>query len=162
MLQNKNKTPNNVSAHKTVNFGERSLPSAQHLKSSPSFSSIQLKEEQTETLKLPSAPSNQTGIPNPLKSGIELLSGFSLDGVKVHFNSSQPAQLHAHAYAQGTDIHVAPGQEKHLPHEAWHIVQQKQGRVKPTTQLNGDVPVNDDLGLENEADVMGTKALNWH
>jgi hypothetical protein len=27
-----------------------------------------------------------------------------------------------------------PGQEQHLPHEAWHVVQQKQGRVKPTGQ----------------------------
>lgn len=35
-------------------------------------------------------------------------------------------------YSQGTDIHIGPGQEKHLPHEAWHVVQQKQGRVKPT------------------------------
>ncbi|HAP61901.1 MAG TPA: hypothetical protein DCR93_21180, partial [Cytophagales bacterium] len=34
----------------------------------------------------------------------------------------------------GTDIHLAPGQQKHLPHEAWHVVQQKQGRVKPTLQ----------------------------
>ncbi|MEM7041075.1 MAG: DUF4157 domain-containing protein [Bacteroidota bacterium] len=36
----------------------------------------------------------------------------------------------AHAYDQGTDIHIGPGQEKHLPHEAWHVVQQKQGRVR--------------------------------
>jgi hypothetical protein len=25
------------------------------------------------------------------------------------------------------DIHIGPGQEKHLAHEAWHTVQQKQG-----------------------------------
>lgn len=102
---------------------------------------------------------NNTGLPDNLKSGIENLSGYSMDDVKVHYNSSQPATLQAHAYAQGTDIHVAPGQEKHLPHEAWHVVQQKQGRVKPTMQLKGTVPVNDDTGLEKEADVMGGKAL---
>jgi hypothetical protein len=62
---------------------------------------------------------NNTGLPNQLKSGIESLSGMSLDNVKVHYNSSKPAQLNAHAYAQGSDIHVAPGQEQHLPHEAW-------------------------------------------
>ena len=28
------------------------------------------------------------------------------------------------------DIHLGPGQEKHLPHEAWHVVQQKQGQSK--------------------------------
>nr|WP_294921896.1 DUF4157 domain-containing protein [uncultured Flavobacterium sp.] len=101
---------------------------------------------------------NNTGLPDNLKSGIENLSGHSMDDVKVHYNSDKPAQLNAHAYAQGTDIHVASGQEKHLAHEAWHVVQQKQGRVKPTFQMKGKVNVNDDKGLENEADVMGGKA----
>jgi hypothetical protein len=102
---------------------------------------------------------NNTGLPDNLKTGMENLSGMSLDDVKVHRNSDKPAQLQAHAYAQGTDIHLASGQEKHLPHEAWHVVQQKQGRVKPTTQMKGKVNVNDDAGLEKEADVMGVKAL---
>ena len=102
--------------------------------------------------------SNNTGLPDDLKSGIENLSGYSMDDVKVHYNSSQPATLQAYAYAQGTDIHIAPGQEKHLPHEAWHVVQQKQGRVKATKQMKGKINVNDDIGLEKEADVMGAKA----
>jgi len=103
---------------------------------------------------------NNTGLPNTLKSGIENLSRYRMDDVKVHYNSSKPAQLQAHAYAQGTDIHIAPGQEKHLPHEAWHVVQQKQGRVKPTRQLKSKVNINDDAGLEREADVMGERALS--
>jgi hypothetical protein len=103
---------------------------------------------------------NNTGLPDNLKTGMENLSGMSLDDVKVHRNSDKPAQLQAHAYAQGTDIHLGAGQEKHLPHEAWHVVQQKQGRVKPTMQMKGKVNVNDDKGLEREADVMGAKALN--
>jgi hypothetical protein len=102
---------------------------------------------------------NKTGMPDNLKSGIENLSGMNMDHVRVHYNSSQPAQLNALAYAQGSDIHVAPGQEKHLPHEAWHVVQQAQGRVQPTTQMKTGVAVNDDPGLEHEADVMGEKAL---
>lgn len=102
---------------------------------------------------------NKTGLPDNLKSGIENLSGYSMDDVRVHYNSDKPAQLQAHAYAQGTDIHIASGQEKYLPHEAWHVVQQKQGRVKPTMQMKGDVNVNDDAGLEKEADVMGEKAI---
>jgi hypothetical protein len=102
---------------------------------------------------------NKTGLPDNLKSGIENLSGYSMDDVKVHYNSEKPAQLQAHAYAQGTDIHISSGQEKHLPHEAWHVVQQKQGRVQPTLQMKGNVNVNDDTGLENEADVMGTRAV---
>ena len=101
---------------------------------------------------------NNTGLPDPLKTGIETLSGYSMDDVKVHYNSGKPAQLQALAYAQGTDIHLAPGQEKHLPHEAWHVVQQKQGRVKPTMQLKGKVNVNDDAGLEKEASIMGGRA----
>ena len=102
---------------------------------------------------------NNTGMPDQLKSGVESLSGMDMSDVKVHYNSSQPAQLNAHAYAQGSDIHVAPGQEKHLPHEAWHVVQQKQGRVQATAQLKESVPVNDDPGLESEADIMGQKSL---
>jgi hypothetical protein len=102
---------------------------------------------------------NKTGMPDQLKSGVESLSGIDMSDVKVHYNSSQPAQLNAHAYAQGNQIHIAPGQEKHLPHEAWHVVQQKQGRVKPTMQMKEKVNVNDDLGLEKEADVMGVKAV---
>lgn len=82
-----------------------------------------------------------------------------MDDVKVHYNASEPAQLNAHAYAQGADIHLAQGQETHLPHEAWHVVQQTQGRVQPTMQLEGSVDINDDTELENEADVMGAKAL---
>ncbi|MEO0581185.1 MAG: DUF4157 domain-containing protein [Bacteroidota bacterium] len=105
---------------------------------------------------------NNTGLPDNLKSGIENLSGYAMDDVNVHYNSSQPAGLNAHAYAQGTDIHIAPGQEKHLPHEAWHVVQQKQGRVKPTRQMKGKVNVNDDEDLEKEADVMGEKAIQAH
>ncbi|MGC2237443.1 MAG: DUF4157 domain-containing protein [Pyrinomonadaceae bacterium] len=103
---------------------------------------------------------NKTGLPDNLKKGIENLSGFSMDAVRVHYNSSRPAQLNALAYTQGTEIHVAPGQERHLPHEAWHTVQQMQGRVNPTMQMKDKkVSINDDKRLENEADVMGAKAL---
>ena len=101
---------------------------------------------------------NNTGMPDNLKSGIESLSGFSMDDVRVHYNSSKPATVQALAYTQGTDIHVAPGQEKYLPHEAWHVAQQMAGRVSPTTNING-MPVNDNAGLEHEADVMGEKAV---
>lgn len=120
----------------------------------------QLTRDSTERQTASGQHRNQTGLPDQLKSGIENLSGYSMDDVKVHYNSEKPAQLQAHAYAQGTDIHVASGQDKHLPHEAWHVVQQKQGRVKPTMQMKGKAPINDDAGLELEADIMGSKALN--
>ncbi len=113
------------------------------------------KSTQPSTYKI---KQNNTGLPDGLKSGIEQLSGYSMDDVKVHYNSDAPAQLQAHAYAQGTDIHLGPGQTRHLPHEAWHVVQQKQGRVHPTKQMKGQVGVNDAAGLEQEADQMGAMA----
>lgn len=97
------------------------------------------------------------GLPAQLKANVEAMSGFNMDDVIVHYNSSKPAQMKALAYTQGTDIHVAPGQEKHLGHEAWHVVQQKQGRVAPTAQLKG-ININTDDALEHEADVMGARA----
>lgn len=100
------------------------------------------------------------GLPAQLRAGLEAMSGQDLGDVRVHYGSSKPAQLEAHAYAQGRDIHLAPGQEQHLPHEAWHVVQQAQGRVKPTTTMGGGVPVNDHVSLEREADVMGARAMS--
>ncbi len=115
-------------------------------------------ESPAQLAQQPDPKPNNTGLPDNLKAGVESLSGLSLDDVKVHYNSTEPAQLNAHAYAQGTDIHVGPGQEQHLPHEAWHVVQQAQGRVKPTTQMKDGMGVNDNQGLEREADLMGARA----
>ncbi len=114
---------------------------------------------QPDTATMSVVPPNQTGMPDLLKAGLEQMSGMDLSEVRVHRNSSKPTQLQALAYTQGTDIHVAPGQEKHLPHEGWHVVQQMAGRVKPTMQMVG-VAINDERGLEREADVMGEKALS--
>ena len=122
----------------------------------PANNPLQLQAEETTNSK---PQQNNNGLPENLKAGVEALSGYSMDDVKVHYNSDKPHQLQALAYAQGTDIHVGPGQEKHLPHEAWHVVQQKQGRVQPTMQMKQGIAVNDDKGLEYESDVMGEKAL---
>lgn len=108
----------------------------------------------------PEQKRNETGMSNNLKAGIEDLSGFAMDDVRVHYNSPEPATVQALAYTQGTDIYVAPGQEQHLPHEAWHVAQQMAGRVEPTTEVSG-LPVNDCIELEHEADVMGARANNY-
>src|SRR3954471_17169908 len=89
------------------------------------------------------------GLPERLQTVMEAMSGFSLADVVVHRNSAEPARLGALAYTRGSEIHLAPGQERHLPHEAWHVVQQAQGRVKPTLQMEG-IAINDDGGLERE------------
>jgi hypothetical protein len=100
---------------------------------------------------------NTTGLPDDLKTNLEAMSGMSLDQVKVHYNSSKPAKLDAYAYAEFPNIYIAPGQEKHLPEEAAHMVQQMQGRVKPTNEVNG-MPINDNASLEKEAVKEGQKA----
>ena len=117
------------------------------------------KRDISEEEPLQTKMENNTGMPDNLKAGVESLSGIDMSDVRVYYNSDKPANVGALAYTQGTSIHVAPGQEKHLPHEAWHVVQQKQGNVKPTLQLKDGIKVNDDLGLESEASVMGGKAL---
>jgi len=104
------------------------------------------------------AAENRTGMPSRLKAGLETLSGIDLSSVRVHRNSEKPSQVDALAYTQGQNIYVGPGQEKYLPHEGWHTVQQMQGRVQPTIQAKG-VSINDEVGLEQEADMMGMKAL---
>lgn len=103
-------------------------------------------------------PGARGGLPAQLRAGIEALSGVDMSGVRVHANSDRPAQVNALAFAQGQDIHLAPGQEHHLPHEAWHVAQQAQGRVQPTVQMAG-AAINDDPTLEAEADTMGARAL---
>jgi hypothetical protein len=102
-------------------------------------------------------PPNRTGLPDRLKAGIEHVSGFAMDDVRVQYNSTKPAGVQALAYTKGTEIHVGPGQEQHLPHEAWHVVQQAQGRAKPTLQMKG-AAINDDATLEREADTIGRQA----
>jgi hypothetical protein len=99
----------------------------------------------------------QNGLPENLRAGVESLSGLDMSDVQVHRNSAKPAAVGALAYAQGSEIHLGPGQEQHLPHEAWHVAQQKQGRVAATRQLKG-MALNDDSALEREADIMGAKA----
>ncbi len=100
-------------------------------------------------------PNNR--LPDNIQNGVEQLSGVAMDDVTVHYDSPQPAQIGALAYTTGTDIHVGSGQETHLAHEAWHVVQQKQGRVAANTQLKSQ-HINTDSTLEHEADEMGAKA----
>ncbi len=115
----------------------------------PTAMQLQKSERVDSQEQAESAPTgqqeNQTGLPDALKAGVEQLSGYSLDSIRVHYNSSRPAEVQALAYTQGTEIHVGPGQEQHLPHEAWHVVQQMQGRVQPTMQMKG-AAINDERG----------------
>lgn len=108
---------------------------------------------------------NETGIPDAVKEKMEQTFETDFSDVRVHKNSSSAPEAGALAYTQGTDIHFAPGQfnpdtssgKSLIGHELTHVVQQNEGRVQPTTEING-MPVNDSPSLEDEADRMGRKA----
>ncbi|MBO9609763.1 MAG: DUF4157 domain-containing protein [Paenibacillaceae bacterium] len=118
---------------------------------------MQLMTSQAGAAAPTTSAAGGSGMPEELQAGLEHLSGMDLSDVNVHRNSPEPAKLDALAYAQGDDIHLGPGQETHLPHEAWHVVQQRQGRVQPSMQM-GDTAINDDATLEQEASDMGAQA----
>lgn len=100
---------------------------------------------------------NRTGLPDRLKAGIEAMSGVDLSTTRVHFNSPEPARIGARAFARGDEIHLGPEGRGDLPHEAWHLVQQAQGRVPPTGRIGG-LAINDDPALEREADIAPARA----
>ncbi|WP_051312901.1 eCIS core domain-containing protein [Sporocytophaga myxococcoides] len=104
-------------------------------------------------------------LPSTVQAKMETSFGEDFSNVNIHKASSQSKDLNALAYTQGNDIHFAPGQyntesqkgQELLGHELTHVVQQREGRVQPTVQKKG-VGINDDKGLEKEADEMGEKA----
>ena len=108
---------------------------------------------------------NKTNLPDEVKSGMESSFNHDFSHVRVHANSSKAPEVGALAYTQGSDVHFAPGQfspgtssgRQLIGHELAHVVQQGQGRVSPTTTVNG-MPVNDNPALEKEADVLGARA----
>lgn len=105
----------------------------------------------------------------PLHPGVNALmsSSFNTDfsSVRVH-QDSQAQSVGALAYAQGTDLHFAPGQyqpetdrgRELIGHELAHVVQQAQGRVAAPAQAKADGGVNHDSALEREADDLGARA----
>ena len=115
-----------------------------------------------------SGPLNDTGTklmaPN-VQARMESAFGEDFSNVGIHTNSSRASGMRAKAFAQGDDVHFAPGQynpesregQALLGHELTHVVQQRRGRVHPTTQAKG-LAVIDDEGLEHEADEMGERA----
>lgn len=107
---------------------------------------------------VPERTPNRTGIPVGLKERIEQSSGLSLSDVRIHYNSDKPSKVGALAYAQGNHVYMGRGQEKYLPHELGHVIQQRMGIVRPTV-YSGGMAVNDDPGLERQADEIGRGVL---
>lgn len=98
---------------------------------------------------------NDTGIPVQLKRRVEDSTGFSLDDVRVSYHSGRPANLDASAYTQGNQVYIGPGQERYLPHELGHVIQQKMGIVRAGTRHTSGVMMNTDAVLEKQADEIG-------
>lgn len=88
-------------------------------------------------------------MPNYLKSGLENLSGMDLSSVSVYHNSSKPAQLKALAYTQGQEIHLGPGQEKHLPHEGW--LKARRVRIRLLNTMEGSLVSSFILNIQQKA-----------
>ncbi len=97
---------------------------------------------------------DRTGIPGEMRRRFEANSGLSFQNVRVHYGSPLPERVQALAFTRGTQVYLGPGQERWLPHELGHVIQQKRGRVAPTTLVNGQ-EVNDSGTLEREADALG-------
>lgn len=87
-------------------------------------------------------------LPEEIRTPAEKFGGASLRDVRVQHDSPEPARHGARAFARGKEIHLGPGEEAGLAHEAWHVVQQKTGRTGPGF---------DAARLEREADFMGQK-----
>jgi hypothetical protein len=100
----------------------------------------------------------------PVRHDMERSLGADFSGVRVHEGPHAPA-LGALAFATGNDLHFAPGRfdtsstdgRSLLGHELAHVVQQREGRVAAPGQGKG-LPINDDDGLEREADAWGAAA----
>ena len=124
---------------------------ARQQKSIESFGTLQKKK-------------NRTGLPDKVQNKMETFFNTNFSDVRIHKNSSKALEVGALAYTQGSDVHFAPGQfgpetssgQRLLGHELTHVVQQREGRVQPNTEVAG-LPVNDNPALEYEADLMGIK-----
>ncbi|HEX4418747.1 MAG TPA: DUF4157 domain-containing protein [Kofleriaceae bacterium] len=110
-------------------------------------------------------PTIGAGAPLPEATRAKMEGSFntSFSDVRVH-QGDQAAQAGAEAYAEGANLHFAPGRyapgsaagDELIGHELTHVVQQRAGRVAAPAQHKGGV--NDDPALEAEADAMGARA----
>ena len=114
------------------------------------------RTEEIDPLKGHSLSRRSSGLPDNLKPGIESLSGMGMGAVRTHYNSARP-DVFAEAFAQRPDIHVGPYAEDLIPHEAWHVVQQRQGRIRFLQAKLAVGPANDHY--EREADRVAASVM---
>jgi hypothetical protein len=96
------------------------------------------QEEEQEAFKLPASAGDK--LPDVLRAKFEAAFGHDFSHVRVHTTSSAAKaskDLHAHAFAVGSDIYFGPGEwapgtrsgDKLLAHELTHVVQHDEGRL---------------------------------
>lgn len=108
---------------------------------------------------------NADNLPYDIQMKMESTFNEDFSNVTIHQNSYEASALNALAYTQVEEIYFAPGHfntesskgQELIGHEIAHVVQQREGRVHATSNVNGK-PINDDRNLEKEADAMGKKS----
>lgn len=107
------------------------------------------------------------GIPDSVAAQMQTVFSIDVSSVNVVQNSAAATAAGALAFAAGNTIHFAPGQfspttpqgQQLLGHELAHIVQQQEGRVQASGEMNG-MAINADQRLEAEADHLAMLASN--
>jgi hypothetical protein len=151
---------------RTSGFGNTTNPDAMGTpgKSTLTQGIRQAKAAQPGGVASPAAPVGGGGaLPDGVREKMEGSFGADFSDVRVH-EGEEAGAVGALAYAQGSDIHFAPGQydpqsgggQELIGHELAHVVQQREGRVA-APQGKGD-GINADPSLEAEADAAGARA----
>ncbi|MCA2999586.1 MAG: hypothetical protein ING75_13405 [Rhodocyclaceae bacterium] len=84
----------------------------------------------------------------------------TLGEAKTKVNQIQPIVVQEKTTSQtGQDMHAVQKQDVQRPRAAMGISEQAEPATVPAVQMKQGVRVNDDQGLEREADVMGAKAM---
>ena len=107
-----------------------------------------------------------TSLPESLQAKMEDSFGTDFGNVNIHKNDRSAAQIGALAYTKGNNVHFAPEQynpgsqkgQELIGHELTHVVQQREGKVTATLHGKGML-INDNPGLEKEADIKGKRAV---
>ena len=85
----------------------------------------------SRTIRLPGGTTTKIRVPKrPSTKRISTnLRKMKTGSVRVHGKSGSAMRSAGKAFTKGTKIHLAPGASRHLPHEAWHVVNQGRGRT---------------------------------
>jgi hypothetical protein len=133
----------------------------------PAQAAGKLEDEKVGQSKAVQRKAGPNSLPDPVRGKMERAMNADFSNVAIHQNSAQAGRIGALAYTQGSNVHFAQGKfdpgshagQQLIGHELAHVVQQRQGRVAATGEIGG-MALNDDAGLEQEADRMGQKAAS--